>query len=217
MSKTKYQIKALGALVTVVLTVSAIQLWPATPSLMAQEQNAIEVRQTAGPYEVGVLMERSNLSVGRVRFIITVKDGASGEPVTGVQVQVRTKHQAEGAEGWAAAYGIPRFPGTYNAQTRFVTPGSYLVSVEIKGPLGDGTVLLEPLHILNQRRFTSGSFVFVGLTLVLLSGAAYVFWSASRQKKRRESLAGPSNGSAGESTDVPSGQGPEGPGNGGQD
>lgn len=180
----------------VVLTVLAVLPWQATPSLLAQEQSAIEVRQTAGPYDVGVLMERSNLSLGRVRFIITVKDRASGEPVTGAKIQIRTKHQAEGNEGYADAFSIPKFPGTYNAQTRFVTPGAYLVSVEVQGPLGNGTVLLEPLHILSQRRFTSGSFVFVGLTLVLVGGAAYVWWSASREKKRRQSLAAQRGGSA---------------------
>lgn len=212
MSKAKYSLKDLGTLVPAVLTVLAVLLWSTTPSLMAQEQNAIEVRQTAGPYEVGVLRESSNLSVGRVRFIITVHDRASGEPVTGAEIRIRTKHQAEGTEGWAAAYSVPRFPGTYNAQTRFVAPGFYVVSVEIKGPLGDGTVLLEPLHILGQRGFSSGSFVFVGLTLVLVAGAAYVWWSASRQKKRRESLATPPGGSTG----GPAGQSHEGPGKGGQ-
>ena len=196
-----------------VLTVLAVLLLFTPPTLRAQEQQATEIQQTAGPYEVGVLMERSTLSVCRVRFIVTVKDAASGEPVTDAKILIRTKHQADGTEGWASAFGIPRFPGTYNAQTRFVTPGFYLVSVEIQGPLGDATVLLESLQILGQRSFTSGSLVFIGLTLALVAGAAYVWWSASREKKRRESLAVP----RGESTDGPIGQGHERPGNGGQD
>ena len=181
----------MGALAAVVLTVLAVLLWPATPPLMAQEQEAREIQQTAGPYNIGVLTERSNLSVGRARFIITVNDEASGEPVTGAEIVIRIKHQADGTEGWAAAFGVPKFPGTYNAQARFDSPGFYLVSVEVQGPLGDGTVLLETLYVPDLRGFSSGSFVFIGLTLVLVAGAAYVWWSASREKKRRESLASP--------------------------
>ncbi|MCH7713223.1 MAG: FixH family protein [Chloroflexi bacterium] len=205
--------KTLGTLAAVFLTVLTVLLWPATPSLLAQEHDALEVRQTAGPYAIGVLAERSNLSLGRARFIITVHDRASGEPVPGAEIVIRFKHQADGTEGWASAFGVPKFPGTYNAQTRFVSPGSYLVSIEIQGPLGKGTALLEPLQIPEVRRFTSGSFVFIGLTLVLVGGAAYVWWSASREKKRRESLAKPQD----ESPGGPEGQSHEAPGTGGQD
>lgn len=201
----------------VFLTVLAVLAWPAAPSLMAQEQTASEIQQTAGPYDIGVSTERSSLSVGRARFIITVNDRVSGEPVTGAEIVIRIKYQTDGTEGWAAAYSVPKFPGSYNAQARFDSPGFYLISVQVEGPLGTGTVLLEPLHVPELRRYSSGSFVFIGLTLVLVAGATYILWSAAREKKRRESLAIPSNGSAGESTDGPAGQRHEGPGNGGQD
>ena len=191
----------------------AVSLWPATPSLLAQDRQAMEIRQTAGPYEIGVLMERSNLSVGRARFIITVDDGASGEPVTGAEILLRAKHQAEGTEGWAAAFAVPKFPGTYHAQTRFDTPGVWLISIEIQGPLGKGTALLESLNIPELRGFSSGSFVFLGMLLVLVAGAAYVWWSATREKKRRESLAL----IAEERADGPVGQSGEGPKTGGRD
>lgn len=173
---------------------------------MAQEQQAREIQQTAGPYDIGVLTERSNLSVGRARFIITVDDQATGEPVTGAKILIRIKHQADGTEGWAAAFSVPKFPGTYHAQARFDAPGFYLLSIVIEGSLGEGTVLLEPMHVPDLRGYSSGSFVFVGLTLVLVAGAAYVWWSASRQKKRRESLASPPGESPDDSSG-PAGQG----------
>ena len=195
------------------LTVLAVVPWPATPSVLAQDREAMKIRQTAGPYEVGVLMESSNLSLGRVRFIITVDDRASGEPVTGANIVIRTKHQADGTEGWASAFTVPRFPGTYHAQTRFATPGAYLISIEIEGPLGKGTALVESLQIPDVRRFTSGSFVFLGMLLIMVAGATYVWWSATREKKRRASLAI----SPDERADGPAGESGEGPGNGGRD
>ena len=126
---SKAPIKTRWTLAAVALTVLTVLLWPAAPSLLAQEEDAMEVRQTAGPYDIGVLVESSTISVGRARFIITVHDRASGEPVPSAEIVIRFKHQADGTEGWASAFGVPKFPGTYNAQTRFVSPGSYLVSV----------------------------------------------------------------------------------------
>ena len=206
MSKTK------TAWIALVFTFMGLLIWPATPPLMAQEQQPREIQQTAGPYEVGVLTERSNLSVGRARFIITVDDPVTGGPVNGAEIVIRIKHQAEGTEGWAAAYSVPTFPGTYHAQTRFDSPGVYLVSIEIQGELGKGTVLVEPLNVPDLRGYSSGSFVFVGLTLVLVAGAAFLWWNTSRQNKRREALAV----SSGRSEDRPAGQGGQGPdGNGG--
>ena len=156
---------------------------------------------------------RYNQSVGRARFIITVNDPATGEPVNGAEIVIRIKHQAEGTEGWAAAYSVPTFPGTYHAQTRFDSPGVYLVSIEIQGELGKGTVLVEPLNVPDLRGYSSGSIVFVALTLVLVAGAVYIFWNAAREKKRREALAV----SAGPSGKEPAGQGGQGPGGDGRD
>ena len=202
-----------GALGALVLSVLVLIQWSTATPLIAQEQEAREIQQTAGPYDIAVLTERSNLSVGRARFIITVGGRASGEPVTGAEILIHIKHQADGTEGWAAAFSVPKFPGTYHAQARFDSPGFYLVSIEVQGPLGDGVVLLEPLHVPDLRGYSSGSLVFVGLTLVLLAGAAYIWWSAARNKKRREAQAMPPSASASESTDGPA---ERGPGNGGQ-
>lgn len=203
--------------IAMVLTIFAVLLLSPPPTLRAQEQRAWEIQQTTGPYDVRVLTERSFLSVGRARFIITINDRATGEPVEGVEIVIRIKYQKDGTEGWAAAFSVPRFPGTYNAQVKFDSSGFYLLSIEIEGPLGVGNVLLEPMNIPEVRGFTSGSFVFMGLTLVLLSGAGYLWWSAVRQNKRRAAMAIPTGESENEATGEAAG-GPaaqERPGTGG--
>ena len=208
--------KAKISLIALVLTFMGLLLWPATPPLLAQDQQPREIQQTAGPYEVGVLTERSNLSVGRARFIITIDDPATGEPVDGAEIVIRIKHQADGTEGWAAAYSVPTFPGTYHAQTKFDSPGVYLLSIEIQGELGKGTVLVEPMNVPDLRGYSSGSIVFVGLTLVLIAGAAFLWWNTARQNKRREALA-VSPGPSGEEPAGQGGQGGQGPGGDGRD
>lgn len=193
------------------MIVLAVLLGPTTATLRAQEQQPMEIQQTAGPYEVGVLTERSNLSVGRARFIITVHDAASKAPVPGAQILIRTKHQAEGTEGWSAAFGVPKFPGTYHAQTRLDSPGVWLVSIEIQGPLGDGTVLVAPMNVPDLRGYSAGSYVFIGLTLVLVGGAGYLWWSTARRNKQRESLAVTSSEAPDQSSEGSSDGSPDGP------
>lgn len=195
--------------VMVLTTLAGSLSWPA-PRLMAQEQQPVEVQQIAGPYQVGVLMESSTLTVGAVRFIITVDDRANGEPVNGAQILISFKHQADGTESSIPAFSVPRFPGTYQAQARLVTPGFYMVSVEVKGPRGNGAVLLEPLYIRELKGFSSGSYVFIGLTLVLVAGVAYLWWSTARQNKRRASTAVPAGESTGQNQGIPEDGGPDG-------
>ena len=209
LSKEKFPINHLS--IAMVLTAFAVLLLFPPPTLMAQEQRAWDIQQTTGPYDARVLTERSGLSVGRARFIITINDLATGEPVEGVEIVIRIKYQKDGTEGWAAAFSVPKFPGIYNAQVKFDSPGFYLLSIEIKGPLGDGTVLLEPLHIPEVKGFTSGSFVFMGLTLVLVSGAGYLWWSTVRQNKRRAAKAIPTGGSMNETTGETTGEAASGP------
>ena len=192
------------------LTVLAVMLsWP-VPRIMAQDQQSAELQQTVGPYAVGVLTERSNLSVGRARFIITLDDGNTGEPITGAEIVIHIKSQANRREGFAAAYGVPKFPGKYNAQVRFDTPGVHLVSIEIQGPLGEGTVLVEPFQVPDVGGYSSGSFVFVGLTLVLIAGAGYVWWSAARRKKLMEYQSVPRIEASGQTRETPKEDGPGG-------
>ncbi len=142
-----------------------------------------------------------------------IDDPATGEPVDGAEIVIRIKHQAEGTEGWAAAYSVPTFPGTYHAQTKFDSPGIYLLSIEIQGELGKGTVLVEPMNVPDLRGYSSGSIVFVGLSLVLVAGAAFLWWNTARQNKRRAALAV----SPGPSGEEPAGQDGQGPGGDGRD
>ena len=66
-------------LIFLVLTLAVGTLAP-TPAL-AQEGDGEQVRETVGPYEIGVTTAPSTPSVGAVRFIITVLNAKTGQPV----------------------------------------------------------------------------------------------------------------------------------------
>ena len=151
----------------------------------AQSERPVVVHYLAGPYEIGVLTERSNLSIGRAVFTITVRDAQSGEPVGDARVVIRTSHKVEGTEGWASAFNSPNAPETYHAQVILEEPGIWDALIEIDSPLGTGNASVGSLQVPNSRTYSSGSYVFLGVFAVLILGGGYLWWTTSRNQLRR--------------------------------
>ena len=170
----------------------------------AQSERPVVVHYLTGPYEIGVLTQRSDLSVGRAVFTITVQDAEGGEPVGDARVVIRTSHQVEGTEGWASAFNSPNAPETYYAQVYLEEPGIWDVLIEIESPLGSSITSVGSLHIPNARTYSSGSYVFIGVFAVLLLGGGYLWWNTSRNQRRR--AVAEADGSVTE--DSPQGPGP---------
>ena len=177
-----------------VLAVMGAFLAPGTAA--AQSERPIIVNYLAGPYKIGVLTEKSSLSVGRVIFTITVHDAASGEPAGDATVVIRTRHQSEGTEGWSSAFNSPADPETFSAQILLETPGVWDAFIEISGPLGIGAVSVGSLGVPHARTYASGSYVFFGIFAALMSGAGYLIWSVHRNQKRRAALGAAATGPA---------------------
>ena len=184
-----------------VLVVMGAFLAPGTAA--AQSERPIIVNYLAGPYKVGVLTEKSSLSVGRVIFTITVHDAASGEPAGDATVVIRTRHQSEGTEGWSSAFNSPADPETYSAQILLETPGVWDALIEISGPGGVGAVSVGSLGVPHARTYASGSYVFFGIFAALMAGAGYLVWSARRNQKRREAQGAAATGRATVTDDSP--------------
>ena len=189
-----------------VLAVMGAFLAPGTAA--GQSERPIIVNYLAGPYKIGVLTEKSSLSVGRVIFTITVHDAASGEPAGDATVVIRTRHQSEGTEGWSSAFNSPADPETFSAQILLETPGVWDAFIEISGPLGIGAVSVGSLGVPHARTYTSGSYVFFGIFAALMAGGGYLTWSAHRNQKRRAALEAAATGPAPVTDDSPSGPRP---------
>ena len=189
-----------------VLAVMGVFLAPGTAA--AQSERPIIVNYLAGPYKIGVLTEKSSLSVGRVIFTITVHDAASGEPAGDATVVIRTRHQSEGTEGWSSAFNSPADPETFSAQILLETPGVWDAFIEISGPLGIGAVSVGSLGVPHARTYASGSYVFFGIFAALMSGAGYLVWSVHRNQKRRAALGAAATGPAPVPDDSPPGHRP---------
>ncbi len=153
----------------------------------------IDRRLTVGGYMLVVEAEASNLSLGTALVSVAVLEEATGTPVPEARVVIHTERQATGETGWATALSVPERPEIYRARMKLDLPGSWLVTVEVDGPLGRADALVGAITIPEPRQYWAGSLVFAGMSALLLCGLLYVLWEirrAQRQRAQRQRLAG---------------------------
>ena len=167
-------------------------------SVQAQESGTKQVQVRAGPYDITVVAALSNLSLGQVRFFITVLDATTGSPVTDAHVIVRPKHSLDDTQGWATALYVPDPPEHYEARVRLDAPGTWRVTVEVTSSLGSEEIVAPTLEVPPMRSYTAGSIVFAGVFLLLLLGAGYLWWSVRRLQRRRLAAEAASEGASGD-------------------
>ena len=179
-------------------------------TLVAQpEQNGVQrFQQIVGPYDIKVALVQSSLSLGTTLAAIYVLEESTGQPVPDARVLLRTKHEDEDAEGRASAHNTPQEPERYDAQMTLDAPGSWLVTVEVASALGAVAVEVPPLTVEKARQISGGTFVYIGVFLVIIAGAAFLWWNTQRQRRRGGPMDRSGDGAG--SADGPS-SGPAGP------
>ena len=180
-AKTKGRIGEARIALVILLVIAGIL--PA--SILAQGHNREPFRETAGPYEISVVAIPSNLSLGRVSFAVTVLDAATGQPVTDASVVLQVKHVSDATEGWGLAVRTTDIPGRYDAQMNMDTPGVWRVNVEVSSSLGKVSVETPPVTAPTGSYFSAGTFIFYGVSLILVLGVGYLWWSIRRQQRKR--------------------------------
>jgi hypothetical protein len=175
-----------------IIVLAALALASVSPATaQAQEPLPEPHRETAGPYEISVLAAPSTLSIGEVTFVVTVVAAETREPVPDANVVVRVEHDLVCQEGcWGLAVHTTDVYEEYQAVMNLDHAGQWDVSVEVESPLGQATVQAPPVQIARPLRSTSGSLVFVGMTVVIVLGALYVTWTIRKAQKRRAANAG---------------------------
>ena len=164
--------------------------------VQAQEGAGEQLWERAGPYEIGIIEKPSSLAIGQARISIWVLNASTGQPVPDARVVVRVRHEESGTEGWALAVKTSSSQERYDALMDLDTPGTWAMSVEVDSSLGEVELEIPPLEIQAPRRFSGGTFVYIGVSFIIVLGAAYVWWSARRPQK---------NGIAGASNQAPDG------------
>ena len=176
-------------------------------TLVAQpEENGVQrFRQIVGPYDIKVALVQSSLSLGTTLVAVFVVEESTGEPVPDARVLLRTRHEDEDSEGRATAHNTPQEPERYDSQMTLDAPGSWLVTVEVSSALGTVAVEIPPLTVEKARQISGGTFVYIGVFLVIIAGAAYLWWSTRRRRQRSGPRGWPGDGAG---TNDDSGSGP---------
>jgi hypothetical protein len=171
-----------------VLLVAGLVVVPSPAN--AQETPTSQFQTTAGGYNIGVEEFVASLSVGTVQFLVTLRDEDTGQVIDDAHVLVRVKHDRSGEETSATAVNSPNTPERYRARLSLKASGTWRVWVEVDGRLGRVAVEVVPLDIPALRRYSAGTFVFMAVFMVLVSGAVYVWWSSQKALKKRKSDSG---------------------------
>ncbi|PKB73066.1 MAG: hypothetical protein BZY75_03760 [SAR202 cluster bacterium Io17-Chloro-G7] len=157
-----------------------IGMRPGIISAQAQGSEVQRFQQVAGPYEISAAVVQSHLSLGVTLFAITVVDTANGLPIPDARVLLSTVHQKSGDVGIGTAHNTPDNPDRYDAQMDLDSSGLWRITVEVDSSQGKVAVEMMQLEVPSTRRITGGTFVFIGAFLVIIAGAAYVWWSTQR-------------------------------------
>ena len=171
-----------AAVAAVLLCLLAAATWQ-LDSVAAQIRPPAPFQAAAGPYQITLEERLSSLSLGRAGFVIIVQELATGRPVPDARVAIWLQSPRATDRTQSLALGGPDTPGTYRADLNLDSPGVWQVAVEVTSPLGVGVVDAPPVAVPATRRFSSGSWVFIGVTLVLVAGSFYVYWSARRARR----------------------------------
>ena len=178
---------------------------PAPLVAQSEEFGVQRFRQIVGPYNIRVALVQSSLSLGVTLVAVYVVEEATGQAIPDVRVLLRTRHEDAETQGIATAHNTPQEPERYDAQMTLDAPGDWVVTIEVASDLGTVAVEVPALTVDATRRISGGTFVFIGVFVVIIAGAAYLWWSTQRRSRRSGPTAWPGGGAG--TTDDP-GSGP---------
>lgn len=148
--------------------------------------DALEVfRGRQGPYEIAVSVQPEQPTVGTVHFSVTLLDAETSQPIQDAQVVVvAIAPQGEPRYG-SPALNSPAVPSSYIGNITFYSPGQWNVEVRVQTAAQGEAEVSFPLDIAPQATppAIEGVFVLVLIIAALVGGAAYVWYSARRQRR----------------------------------
>ena len=157
----------------------------AQQSVLAQEDGTRSFTATSGPYEITVWEDPANLSVGQMSFVVRVLNGTTGDPVPHASVLIRFTHATLVRYGRVNALSTSDSPGYYEALVNMYTPGDWRIRVDVSSSLGKASMEAPPVEVPRLRSYMSGSYVFIGVVLVLVLAGGFMWWIVRRQERRR--------------------------------
>ena len=162
------------------LTVLALGL---PDSAQAQVEATEIFRHRQGGYEMGLAVLPYPPKVGHVHFSITLSDVETSSDVTDAEITIVANDEGGEPAYQALALNTPQEPRFYEANISFRAAGSWSLEVRVDSPRLGATTFSVPMEVEIQSIAAApeGTLVFIGLMIVLVGGATYVWYSARRR------------------------------------
>ena len=174
------------ALLTALVVLLALAATPLlAPVAFGQEGDKEEVHYV-GAHDIRVVPVNLNLGAGSAQFAIFVTHPETGAPVPDARVVMLTTQEQEGNPGWAFATNSPAVPDRYDVHLKLDSTGDWAISVDVSSALGAEIIDVTTLSVPSINRLTQGSWVFFGMFGIIMLGIAYVWWSARRDYRRKQ-------------------------------
>ena len=121
--------------------------------------------------------------VGHVHFSITLSDAETSLDVTDAEVTIVANDEGGEPTYQARALNTPQEPRFYTTNISFRAAGSWSLEVRVDSPRLGATTFSVPMEVEIQSIAAApeGTLVFIGLMVVLVGGATYVWYSARRR------------------------------------
>ena len=135
----------------------------------------------AGPYPVRVIVRPPEVIPGLAEITVRLRDGRKVDQVTVQPVQ--WQGGLKGAPPADAAVPVPGAPDAWSGELWLMSPTSYSVRVQVRGPAGEGLALVpvpaRPTRVLKMEKGLG--LILAGLGLFLFAGAVSIVGAAVRE------------------------------------
>ncbi len=178
---------------------------PVTLPVQPEPTGRYRFQQIAEPYDVRVDLYPSRLRIGTTVVAVYLWDATTCRPVQDAAITLWPRHGDAGEDKKVTAVnlGDESEPARYHAQMTLDAPGDWHVTIRIAGDLGNAALEVpRTLTVEEARQDLGGRLVFIVVSLAIIAGAVYLWWSTQRRRRRLESGnhpkdgAGPDDGSA---------------------
>ena len=176
-----------GVVAAAVALLTALAL--GLPDSARAQVEATEIfRHRQGGYEMGLAVLPHPPKVGHVHFSITLSDVETSSDVTHAEITIVANDEGGEPAYQALALNTPQEPRFYEANISFRAAGSWSLEVSVDSPRLGATTFSVPMEVEVQSIAAApeGTLVFIGLMVVLVGGAAYVWYSARRRTQQSE-------------------------------